>query len=69
MCRFVSKLPSAQLRPDVALSRYHLIARGAEQLGWELEKLLYMTLQAMAAGEDLINSEMEAYERESSYDL
>lgn len=35
-----------------------VIERGAEQLGWELDKLLTMTLQAMAANEDLINSEM-----------
>ena len=37
-----------------------VIERGAEQLGWELDKLLTMTLQAMAATEDEINSEMEA---------
>ena len=37
-----------------------VIARGAEQLGWDLNKLLEMTLQAMAASEDLINAEMEA---------
>lgn len=36
-----------------------VIARGAEQLGWELEKLLEMTLQAMVAAEDQINAEME----------
>ena len=36
-----------------------VIARGAEQLGWELEKLLTMTLQAMAASEDTINAELE----------
>ncbi|MBE5846585.1 MAG: hydrolase [Lachnospiraceae bacterium] len=36
-----------------------VIDRGAEQLGWELDKLLEMTLRAMAASEDLINSEME----------
>ena len=35
-----------------------VIERGAEQLGWELDKLLTMTLQAMAANEDLINPEM-----------
>ena len=35
-----------------------VIERGADQLGWELDKLLTMTLQAMAANEDLINSEM-----------
>ena len=39
-----------------------VIERGAEQLGWDLEKLLTMTLQAMAAGEDTINAEMEAEE-------
>ena len=36
-----------------------VIERGAKQLGWELEKLLTMTLQAMAASEDTIRSEME----------
>ena len=35
-----------------------VIERGAEQLGWELDKLFLMTLQAMAANEDLINSQM-----------
>ena len=34
----------------------------AGQLGWELDKLLTMTLRAMAANEDLINSEMAAEE-------
>ena len=38
-----------------------VIERGAKQLGWELEKLLTMTLQAMAATEDEIQAEMEAY--------
>lgn len=37
-----------------------VIERGANQLGWELEELLTMTLQAMAESEDIINSEMEA---------
>lgn len=37
-----------------------VIERGAEQLGWELDKLLDMTLQAMAASEDIINAEMAA---------
>lgn len=37
-----------------------VIERGAQQLGWELEKLLTMTLQAMAASEDTINAEMAA---------
>ena len=38
-----------------------VIERGAKQLGWELEKLLTMTLQAMAATEDEIQTEMETY--------
>ena len=37
-----------------------VIERGAEQLGWELDKLLTMTLQAMAASEDTINAETAA---------
>lgn len=37
-----------------------VIERGAAQLGWDLEKLLTMTLQAMAATEDEIKSEMDA---------
>ena len=32
----------------------------AEQLDWPLEKLLTMTLQAMADSEDEINQEVEA---------
>ena len=36
-----------------------VIERGAEQLGWELDKLLTMTLQAMAASEDIINAKMK----------
>ena len=36
-----------------------VIERGAQQLGWELEKLLTMTLQAMAASEDTIIAELE----------
>ena len=35
-----------------------VIERGAEQLGWELDKLLTLTLQAMAETEDAINAEM-----------
>ncbi len=35
-----------------------VIERGAEQLGWELDKLLEMTLRAMAATEDVINEEL-----------
>ena len=34
-----------------------VIERGAEQLGWELDKLLEMTLQAMAATEDDVENE------------
>ena len=37
-----------------------VIARGAEQLGWELDKLLEMTIHAMAASEDKIRAEMTA---------
>lgn len=37
-----------------------VIERGAQQLGWELDKLLSMTLQAMADNEDQINSQMAA---------
>lgn len=37
-----------------------VIERGAAQLGWDLEKLLTMTLQAMAATEDEIKAEMDA---------
>ena len=36
-----------------------VIQQGADQLGWELDKLLDMTLQAMQATEDLIAQEME----------
>lgn len=35
-----------------------VIERGAEQLGWELERLLEMTLKAMAETEDEITAEM-----------
>lgn len=35
-----------------------VIGRGSDQLGWDLEKLLTMTLEAMRASEDLINEEM-----------
>ena len=37
-----------------------VIERGATQLGWELDKLLTMTLQAMQACEDTINDELAA---------
>lgn len=37
-----------------------VIERGAKQLGWELDKLLEMTLRAMADSEDTINEEMAA---------
>ena len=36
-----------------------IIERGANMLGWELDKLLSMTLQAMVANEDAINQQME----------
>ena len=35
-----------------------VIERGAEQLGWDLDKLLELTLRAMAATEDILNEEM-----------
>lgn len=35
-----------------------VIQRGADQLGWELDKLLELTLKAMAASEDIINEYM-----------
>ena len=38
-----------------------VIERGADQLGWELEKRLTMTLQAMAECEDEINAKMAEY--------
>lgn len=41
-----------------------VIEGGAQQLGWDLEKLLTMTLQAMAASEDTINAEMAAEQEE-----
>ena len=37
-----------------------VIERGADQLGWELQKLLTMTLQAMADCEDEIKAEMDS---------
>ena len=37
-----------------------VIERGAEMLGWELDKLLEMTLRAMAESEDAIMQEMAA---------
>ena len=37
-----------------------VIARGADQLGWELDELLERTLEAMKASEDIINAEMQA---------
>ncbi len=40
-----------------------IIQRGADQLGWELEKLFDLTLQAMAAKEDQINEEMAEYDK------
>ena len=37
-----------------------IIQRGADQLGWELEKLLTLTLEAMRATEDEINAAVAA---------
>ena len=37
-----------------------VIQRGADQLGWELEKLLTMTMEAMKATEDTITAECES---------
>jgi predicted hydrolase (HD superfamily) len=36
-----------------------VIERGADLLGWDLDRLLAMTLNAMAASEDNINEKME----------
>lgn len=36
-----------------------VIERGANLLGWELDKLLSMTLQAMADSEDIVKQQME----------
>ena len=38
-----------------------VIARGAAQLGWELDELLEKTLEAMKASEDIINDEMREF--------
>ena len=46
-----------------------VIERGAEQLGWELQKLLTMTLQAMADCEDEIKAEPIDKETFGSTDL
>ena len=40
-------------------SERNVIERGALQLGWDLDKLLTMTLEAMKATEDEINQEVE----------
>ena len=40
-----------------------VIGNGSELLGWELDKLLSMTLQAMSESEDIINKEMEEYRK------
>ena len=37
-----------------------IISQGAEQLGWELPKLMEMTILAMRSCEDPVNAEMEA---------
>ena len=38
--------------------------RGADQLGWELDKLLTMILEAMAATEDEVREKMAEWEKE-----
>lgn len=38
-----------------------IIKEGAERLGWELDKLLEMTLEAMRSCEESINKEMENF--------
>lgn len=40
-----------------------VIERGADQLGWELDKLLTMTLEAMKATEDEINEKVMAVQQ------
>ena len=35
-----------------------VIERGAEQLGWDLDKLLELTLRDMEETEDILNEEM-----------
>lgn len=37
-----------------------IISQGAEQLGWELQKLMEMTIEAMRSCEDSVNDEMAA---------
>ena len=37
-----------------------IITEGAEVLGWELPKLMEMTILAMRSCEDAVNAEMEA---------
>ena len=39
-----------------------IIKKGADQLGWELDKLLDLTILAMRSCEDSVNGEMEAME-------
>ena len=39
-----------------------VIERGADQLGWELDKLLTMTMDAMKATEDEVSREVNEYE-------
>lgn len=41
-----------------------IIKKGADQLGWELDKLLDMTILAMRDCEDRVNAEMEAMEEQ-----
>ena len=39
-----------------------VIERGADQLGWELDKLLTMTMEAMKATEDEVSRDVNEYE-------
>ena len=39
-----------------------VIRRGADQLGWELDKLMEQTILAMRSCEDRVNKEMEELE-------
>ena len=41
-----------------------IIKKGADQLGWELDKLLDMTILAMRDCEDRVNAEMAAMEEQ-----
>ena len=57
----ISKEKNIKSKGFAAGCSREVIERGADQLGWELEKLLTMTLQAMADCEDEINAKMAEY--------